>query len=112
MCAPSETSAESSTGIFDAVASTMMCAPRAASEADAAARIGSAGVECSRANASQCARVGLQTRTSASAATCRSASRWLRACTPLPMIASVFASRRARSLADTADTAAVRASVM
>ena len=40
------------------------------------------------------------------------ARRWLRACTPDPRIASTLASSRARSRADTADTAAVRVSVM
>ena len=38
--------------------------------------------------------------------------RWLRACTPEPRIASTPASSRASRRAETADTAAVRASVM
>jgi len=42
----------------------------------------------------------------------RSASRWLRACTPDPSTASVLASARASTFVAAADVAAVRISVM
>ena len=58
------------------------------------------------------ARRGLHTLTSRNSRTSRSASRWLRACTPEPMIASTEALDLARCSVATAETAAVRISVM
>ena len=55
---------------------------------------------------------GLQTRTSRNFRTSRSASRWLRACTPEPRMASTEASARASASVATAEAAAVRISVI
>ena len=87
-------SASSSTGVGDEVTSTIRSAPRTASSADSAATIGAATcpAHVRRRIARGCAACGDQTRTSFSARTSANASRWLRACTPLPMIASVDAS--------------------
>src|SRR5213082_3056314 len=88
------------------VATTMTSAPRTAASASSARAPVSAAKRCA------CAGVGLQTRTSSKRRTCRRASRWARACTPLPMSASTFASPGARWRVTAAETAAVRISVM
>ena len=77
-----------------------MSAPRTASRSRCVSRApAESGVRLvSAANSSRCTALGLQTRTSLSVRTWRIASRWLRACTPEPMIASTRASGRARCL--------------
>jgi hypothetical protein len=105
MCTPGDSHSPSSTGVCEVVAVTNTSAPRTASSAEAAARM-----PCSSANAR--ARRGLHTLTSRNSRTSRSASRWLRACTPEPMIASTEALDLARRSVATAETAAVRTSVM
>ena len=105
MCVPGASQAPDSTGVCELVATTTTSAPRTASSADAAARI----PNC---RAKDAAFRGLHTRTSRNVRTRRSASRWLRAWTPEPRMPSTAASGRASSRVATADTAAVRISVM
>ena len=105
MCVPGASHAPDSTGVCDDVATTTMSEPRTASSA-----VGTALTPNSLAKAA--ALRGLHTRTSRIVRTRRSAARWLRACTPEPRMPSTEASGRARSRVATADTAAVRISVM
>ena len=112
MWAPSLTEVRASTGSRDAVTSAITSAPSAAACGEAAAT--TRGGASAQALSSVCkwAASRPQTRSSSNGLTRDSASIWLRACTPDASAASTRASGRARCLADAADTAAVRASVM
>ena len=88
-CAPGATQASSTTGVGDDVTSTTMSAPshgvlgRRAGADRRAARPAMSATKRSRLRG-----CGLHTRTSLSGRTSASASRWLRAWTPVPMMAS------------------------
>src|ERR1039457_4475407 len=108
-CAPGATQASSTTGVAEVVASTTTSAPRTASAALRHTRTGAAD---SAANCRTWSGVGLQSRTSEKERHSVNAARWLRACTPEPRMASTAASARTMYFAETAETAAVRISVM
>src|SRR2546422_173242 len=84
---PGSSHSPSKTGVSEVVATTTTSAPRTACSADGAA------VRPKR-SANVLAFRGLQTLTSRNGRTCRSASRWLRAWTPAPRIASTDVSAR------------------
>ena len=88
------THASSITGVGDEVTSTIRSAPRTAASAESAATIGAGDVSAHVLDELLAAALASATRCAPASAAARadSASRWLRACTPLPMIASVDAS--------------------
>src|SRR5919202_861729 len=98
MWTPGDSHSPESTGVFDVVAVTTTSAPLTASSAEAVARTLNRRAKSS-------AWRGLQTRTSSNRRISLIASRWLRACTPEPMIASTEVSGRARRSVATAEEA-------
>ncbi len=113
MCTPSFSQRCSKIGSGLAVTVAMMSADRTAASGLAAASIGTwKRGRSSEDRAAACSALRLQIRTLRSGRTAAIASRWVRACTPAPRMASSPASGRASRSVATPDTAAVRIAVM
>ena len=107
---PGANHSRSTIGSRAEVTVTTTSAPRTAASALSTASTGN-GASAPAAKASACAGVRLQTRACSNEWARVIASRWARACTPEPRIASTCESGRARARVATAETAAVRIDV-